>query len=188
MTITAANVTLINPMFTASIDALTGPISIAAAYCTILNGTYCDGTAINTSDCIVATTAATGLTINGWKYVVGSETGTQKNSNIKLTAVANPTLKNIDIAGNFLVGNINNATTACTGIKLSDTFLQNTNATPKPGMVLQAATTGMAKNVDIRIVSATAFVSSVAKMNWDGKCLGYHTDGQTGTPIGTAYS
>jgi hypothetical protein len=183
MTITAANVTLINPRFTAAIDALTGPISITAANCSIINGLYYDGTAIDTTNCIVATTAATGLTISGWRYVVGTGAGTQKNSNIKLTAVANPTLKNIDISGNFLVANINNATTECTGMRLQDVFVANSNATPKPGIVLRANATGMAKNVDVRIASGTTFVSSVAKVNWDAQCLGYNTDGETGTPI-----
>jgi len=183
MTITAANVTLINPRFVALLDALTGPISITAANCSIINGIYNDGTAIDTTDCIVATTAATGLTIDGWKYVVGTGAGTQKNSNIKLTAVANPTLKNIDISGDFVVGNINNATTECTGARLQSIFVKNSNATPKPGIVLQANTTGMAKNVDVRVASGTTFVSSVAKVNWDAQCLGYNTDGETGTPI-----
>jgi hypothetical protein len=183
MSITAANVTLINPRFTAGIDALTGPISITAANCTIINGTYVDGTAIDTTDCIVASTAATGLGIYGWRYVEGTGAGTQKNSNIKLTAVANVTLKNIDISGNFLVGNINNATTACTQMRLGTVFVQNTNATPKPGIVLQAASTGMAKSVDVRIASGSTFVSSLAALNWDAACLGYKAGGETGVAL-----
>jgi len=184
LSITAANVTLINPRFVAGIDALTGPISITAANCAIINGSWYDAPAMATSDCIVATTAATGLTIDGWKYYA-STTGTQKNSNIKLTAVADAVLQNIDIAGDFLVANINNATTECTGLRLQNVYLNSLNATPKPAIVLQANTTGMAKNVDLRIASGTTFVSSVAKMNWDLECLGYHADGQTGTPIAT---
>jgi hypothetical protein len=177
MTMTAANTVLVNPRFTAGIDALTSPISITAADCSIINGTWGDGTAIDTTDCIVATTAAARLTIDGWKYYAGTETGTQKNSQIKLTAVDNPVLSNIDIAGNFLVANINNATTACTNMRLENVILKNSNATPKPGIVFQAACTGQAKNVDIRIASGGTFISSLANINFDDNCRGYAAAG-----------
>ena len=188
MTLTAANTTIVGARFTASIDALTGPIAISAADCQLINCSWYDGTTIDTSDCVVATTAASRLLIDGWNYYPGNEAGTQKNSQFKLTAISAPVLRNINIRGNFLVGNINNATTACTDMSLQNIVLKNSNATPKPGMVLQAACTGMAKNIDVRIVSGTSFVSSVAAVNWDNSCLGYHTDGACGTLIGTAYT
>lgn len=184
LSITAANVTLINPRFVAGFDALTAPISITASNCSIINGSWYDTPAMAATDCIVATTAATGLTIKGWKYYA-STTGTQKKSNIKLTAVSNVVLQDIDINGDFLFANINNATTECTDLRLQNLYLKNSNVTPEPVIILQANTTGMAKNVDLRIVSGTTFVSNVAKMNWDAQCLGYHADGQTGTPIAT---
>jgi hypothetical protein len=139
MTMTAAGVTLINPRFTAGIDALTGPISITAADCNIINGEWFDGTLIDTTNCIVATTAATRLGIYGWKYFSGSETGTQKQSNISLVAVSGIILKNIDIRGNFSVACINNATTACPAMTLTNVLCKNTNATPYAALVLQTA-------------------------------------------------
>jgi hypothetical protein len=183
MTVTAANVTLINPRFTAGIDGLTGPISLTGNYISILNGSYYDAPGIDTIDCIVAPTAETGLTIDGWKYVPDNEAGAQKHSNIKLVGSDEVTLRNIEIVGNFDVAPINNATTKCTNLQLNSVYVNNLNVTPHPGILLQATTTGMAKNVDVRIASGTTFVSSVAKLNWDGKCLGYHADGQTGTPL-----
>jgi len=187
LTVTADNVTLINPKFSASKDALTGPISITGAYCSIYNGEYYDGTGIDTTDCVVASAGATGLLIDGWKYFAGNEAGTQKNSNIKLTGVANATVTNINIVGNFLVGSINNATTALTNVMLQKVYVNNTNATPKPAIVLQATSTGMAKEVDLRIASGATFVSSVALLNWDLMCHGYNTGGSVGTQIGNAY-
>lgn len=183
--ISANNITLVNPKFVADIDALTGPIRITGTDCTIIDGEWYDAAAKAATDCIVATTAASRLTINGWKFYA-STTGTQKQSNIKITATDSTILTNIDIAGDFATGNINNATTECTNLRLENIKLVNTNATPKPGMVLQANTAGLAKNIDIRIASATTYVSSVAKMNWDANCVGYNTDGHGGDPIGTA--
>lgn len=187
MSVTAANVTLINPRFLADLDALTGPISISAANFTILNGEYFDAAAKATTDCIVAAATATGLVINGWKYFE-STTGTQKQSNIQLNGVDNVILANIDIAGDFGTGNIENITDELLNVRFESIKLKNTNATPKPGMVLDADCTGFAKNVDVRIASGSTYVSSVAKLNWDGSCLGYNADGEGGDPIGTADS
>jgi len=186
VTIAAANVTLINPRFTAGIDALTGPISITAADCTIKNGIYFDGTSIDTTDCIVATSAAPRLQIRGWKYIPGDEAGTQKQSNIQLDGVDNAILTDIDITGDFATGNIENVTDEILNVRLENIRLKNTNSGPQPGMVLDANATGQAKNIDIRIASGTTYVSSVAKLNWDIQCLGYAADGTGGDPIGTA--
>jgi hypothetical protein len=184
MTITAANVTLINPRFTAGIDALTGPISITSADFTMINGEWFDAPAMGTTNCIVATTAATRLGIYGFKYF-SSTTGTQKAACIVMTGVAFPTLMNINIAGDFSTACINNATTACTGMILEKMRFHNINATPHPAMVLQAGCTGMAKNCDMIVASGVTFISSVAALNWDAQCLGYHAGGQTGTPLAT---
>jgi hypothetical protein len=183
MVVSAANITLVNPRFTANLDALTGPISIAAANFKLLNGEYYDGTSIDTTDCIVATPAAIGLKLYGWKYIVGDEGGTQKQSNIKLNGVNNAELINIDILGDFGTGNIENATTELLNIRLENIQLKNSNTTPKPGIVLYVNSTGWAKNIDIRVYSGVTFVTSGAKLNWDKQCLGYNADAKGGTDI-----
>jgi hypothetical protein len=184
--ISAANVTIKDARFVAGIDALTGPISITGANCR-LSGEWYDAPAKAATDCIATAATADGLIIDGWKYYA-STTGTQKNSQIKLLGVDNAVIKNVDIAGDFVVANINNLTTECLNIRLENIRLKNDNATPKPGIVIQANATGQAKNVDIRIASGTTYVSSVAKINWDNNCLGYNADGYSGDPIGTAPS
>jgi hypothetical protein len=184
--ISADNVTLLNPKFISGIDALTSPITITGANCHIVNGEWYDAPAKAATNCIVASTAATGLRIHGWKYYA-STTGTQKATNIQLVAVSNAELFNIDISGDFSTGNIN-LPSAMPNLQLNGLKLKNTNVAPKPGMVIHASSTGMAKNIDIRIVSGATFVSSVAAMNWDANCLGYNADGEGGDNIGTADS
>jgi hypothetical protein len=183
--VSANGVTLVNPKFVSGIDALTGPIDINAANFRILNGEYHDAAGKAATDCIVGTSAAIGLTIDGWKYFE-STTGTQKQSNIQLDGVDNLTLKNIDIRGDFATGNIENVTDEILNARLEDINLDNLNATPKPAIVLDANATGYARNVKCRVASGTTYVSSVGKINWDSQCEGFNTDGGAGEPLGTA--
>lgn len=186
MDVDAANITLINPRFTASLDALTGPIDVNAINFRIVNGSYYDGTSIDTTDCIVAIATATGLKIHGWKYFIGDEGGTQKQSNIQLNGVDNAELFNIEITGDFGTGNIENVTDEILNVEIRDLYLKNTNAGPIPGIVLDANASGFADRTNIRVVSGTTYVSNVAKLNWTSTCLGYNADGEGGDPIGTA--
>lgn len=183
----AANVSLINPLFITGIDALTGPIDVNAADFKIVDGEWRDAAAKAATDCIVATAAAIRLQIDGWKFLP-STTGTQKQSNIQLNGVDDAILKNIDIRGDFATGNIENVTDEILNARLENIFLDNTNSTPKPGIVGDANMTGHAKNVRIRVASGTTFVSNVGKMSWDNDCVGFNADGGAGDPIGTAPS
>jgi hypothetical protein len=183
--ITGNNITVINPRFVAGVDALTNPISITGANCKIVNAEWYDSAAKAATKGIVAAASATNLKIYGYKYYA-STTGTQKESHIEFIGGSNVELVDIDLVGDFNTANINNATSATSNVIFENIKLKNTNATPRPGMAIQAATTGMAKNVDIRIASGTTFVSSVAAINWDNNCLGYNLDGYGGDPIGTA--
>jgi len=183
--VTADNVTLVAPRFSASIDALTGPISLGAANFKILQAEYCDGTSIDTTDCIITDANCTGLKIHGWKYTPGDEGGTQKQSNIQLNGVDNAELIDIDITGDFATGNIENVTDEVLNIRLENIKINNTNSGPIPGIVLDAAASGWAKNVDVRVASGTTYISSAADLNWDKQCLGYNTDGNGGTDIAT---
>jgi hypothetical protein len=188
MDVDAANITMINPRFTAGIDALTGPIDVNAANFKLINAQYVDTTSIDTTDCVVAAATATGLEIRGLEYVIGDEGGTQKQSFIQLNGVDNAILTGIKCAGDFATGNIENVTDEVLNIHMSDIYLKNTNATPKPCMVLDANATGFADRVNCRIASGTTYVSNVAKLNWTSTALGYNADGEGGDPIGTADS
>jgi len=185
MNVDAANITLVNPRFVAAIDALTGPIDVNAAGFKIIDGEWFDAPAMGTTDCIVGDANATRLKIHGWKYYE-STTGTQKQSNIQLNGVDDAELVNIDIRGDFATGNIENVTDEVLNIRLKNIIVDNLNASPTPGLVIDANATGVAENVKIRTASGTTYVSNVGKINWSADCEGFSTDGYSGEPIGTA--
>ncbi len=182
--ITAAGVTLINPLFVSAIDALTGPIHITAADVSIINAEYRDAAGLAVTHAIVASSAADRLKINGWKYVV-STTGTQKHSNIQLAGSDHIELRNIEIEGDFNVAPIEGVA-ACTNIILENIYVNNTNSGNLGGLNLHADTTGFAKNVKARTKAGTTYVTSVAKIQWADDCEGFSTDGYGGDPIGTS--
>jgi len=186
MDIDAASITLVNPKFVAGIDALTGPIDVNAADFKIINGEYHDGTAIDTTDCIVATSAAVRLKIHGWKYYKGTEAGTEKESHIQLNGVDDAELFDIDIFGAFNAGNIECDTDEWLNMRMKNITLVNTDTDPSPCIVGDANMTGVAENVKCRVASGTTFVSNVGKMSWGADCEGFSTDGYAGEPIGTA--
>lgn len=183
MDIDAANITLINPRFTASLDALTGPIDVNAANFTINDGEWVDGTGIDTTDCIVADANADTMTIDGWKYIAGDEAGTQKQSNIQIGAATNPVLRNIEIVGDFGTGPIENGTAWVDAI-LENIVIESENSGPVVGILLQATSTGTARNVHIRVASGTTYVTANNDMQWF-ECFGTGTDATAGEKIGT---
>ncbi len=181
-TITGDNVTLINPCFICNIDALAVGIIVLGTHCNIYNLDWYDSASKATTVVIDFNDAATNSSINGFIYHE-STGGTQKNSPIFFTACPSLTFSNVKMVGDFFVSGIRN-TGAADNLQLENIFIKNTNVSPKPGISLHASTSGMAKNLDIRIVSGSVFVSNVAKMNWDNNCLGYNADGYGGDPIG----
>jgi hypothetical protein len=185
MDIDAASITLVRPKFVAGIDSLTGPIDVNAADFTIIDGEWHDATDIETTDCIVATAGATRLTIDGWKFFCGTETGDQKQSHIQLNGCDDIVLQNIDIRGNFFVGCIENVTDEVLNARFKDIYLENLNATPKPAMFIDADATGSCQNVKCKIASGSTYVSNVGKLSWDGDCEGFMGDGYSGDPLGT---
>lgn len=186
MDIDAASITLVRPKFVAALDALTGPIDVNAADCTIIDALFEDTTNIDTTDALVAVPAAIRLKILGWRYIRGNEGGTQKQSHIQLNGVDDAILKDIDIRGDFAVGPIENVTDEALNIRLKNIYLDNLNAGPQPGMVLDSACTGLADNVKIRVASGTTYVSDNSDINWSNS-HGTQTDGSAlDDPIGVA--
>jgi len=182
MDVTAANVSLIGPRFLAAIDALTGPIHIAAADCLIKNAEWYDAATKATTDCVVATAAASRLVIDGWKYFE-STAGTQKQSHIQVGAAADVALRNIWISGDFETGNIENGT-AWSDCLIADVVLENTNATPKPGIALAATATGNVVNAKVTIASGTVPVTAANEMQWYDSAYST-TDGAAWGTIGS---
>jgi len=187
MDVDAANITLIRPKFVAAIDALTGPIDINSTDFKIIDGEYHDAAGIETTDCIIATSGATRLMIDGWKFFKSDEAGTQKESHIQLNGVDDCVLRNLNIEGDFDTGIIENATDELLRVTFENFFLKNTDPGNGPCIVLDSACSGWAKNVHLRNTNGTV-VSDNSDINWGANCLGFAADGAAGDPIGTAAS
>lgn len=180
MDIDAANITLVNPLFVAGIDALAAPIDVNAADFTIYDGECRDAAAVAASIWVIGDANADRMIIDGWTFL-DSTTGTQKTENIRIVGADDVILKNVRITGDFSISAINNVTTAAPNLYLENVTVINSNTTPAPGITLVAATTGWGKNVSVRIasggVTGVTPVTNASAMNWDATCTGVAADG-----------
>ena len=183
MNVDAADITLINPRFVAALNALTGPIDVNAARFKMYGATWQDGTTINTTDCVVADANADDMVIDGFEFIDGDAAGTQKQSFIQVAAATRPTLKNIRCTGDFATGIIENGT-AWIDAYLEDIVIDNANAVPTVGMLLQLTSSGQARNCYIRVASGTTYVTADNDMQFF-ECFGTGTDATAGEKIGT---
>ena len=183
MDVDAADITMINPRFVAALDALTGPIDVNAARFKIVDGTWEDGTNINTTDCVVADANADEIDIDGLRFIDGNAGGTQKQSFIQIPAATRPKLKRIRATGDFGTAIIENGT-AWVDAELDDIVIDNTAAGPVVGILLQATSSGAARNVNVRVASGTTYVTANNDMQWFN-CFGVGTDAGAASPIGT---
>lgn len=187
MDVDAANITLIAPRFVAGIDALTGPIDVNAANFKMFNAEFYDGTSINTTDAIVTASGATGLVIDGYRFIDGDAGGTQKESHIQLNGCDNIILRNIDIRGDFDVGCIENVTDEVLNARFENWKLENTKSGGDPALFLDANATGFCKNVALHVAAGTTYANSFAKMSWDYASQGFSgVSAPAGDALGTA--
>jgi len=186
MDVDAADITLINPRFVAAIDALTGPIDVNAARFKMINATWQDGTTINTIDCLVADAGADDMVIDGFEFIDGDAAGTQKQSFIQVAGATRPIIKRVRCTGDFATGIIENGT-AWIDALLEDLDLDNANASPTVGILLQATSSGKARNCHIRVASGTTYVTANNDMQWF-ESFGTGTDATAGEKIGTILS
>lgn len=186
MDIDAASITLIRPKFVAGIDSLTGPIDVNSTDFTLIDGLWVDATDVETTDCIVVTSGGTRLKIDGWKFLHGTETDTQKQSNIQLNGCDDIILRNIDIQGNFGVGCIENVTDEVLNCRMENITLDNLCTSPIPALYLDANATGTARNVKLHVASGTTYANSYGKIAWDNQCEGFSgTSAPAGDQLGT---
>lgn len=183
MDVDAADITMINPRFVAAIDALTGPIDVNAARFKIIDGTCEDATDINTTDWVVADANADDIDIDGLTFIDGNAGGTQKQSFIQVAGATRPKLKRIRATGDFGTGIIENGT-AWTDALLDDIVIDNTAAGPVVGILLQATSSGSARNVNVRVASGTTYVTANNDLQWFN-CWGVGDDAAAADAIGT---
>lgn len=164
MDIDAANVTLINLLFTGGVDALAAPIDVNASDCSILSCEWRDVTG-QATDVILADANADRLLIDGYFHNGAAAAGGA--SAIALIGMDNPVIRNFKIVGNFSVGGIDCRTTAVVDLDIERGYIWNKNAadiavvdtvtgsTGKIGPDINAMLTDNAANITEAFTGAT---------------------------------
>jgi hypothetical protein len=109
MDVDAANITVINMLFTGGIDALTGPIDVNAADFSMIGCETRDVTG-QATDFIVTDANASRFYISDWKHLGAAAAGA--DTAISIVGGDDWVIENFDIYGNFAVAAIENVTTA----------------------------------------------------------------------------
>lgn len=115
MDVDAANITMVNFLFTGGFDALTGPIDINAADFTMINCETRDVTG-QATDFIVADANANRLQLINWVHRGASAAGA--DTAITLVGGDGSVIVPMFIDGNFAVAAIENVTTAATNLRV----------------------------------------------------------------------
>lgn len=128
MDVDAANITVVNMLFTGGIDALTGPIDVNASDFSLINCEWRDVTG-QATDVVVADANADRLLIDGHFHNGAAAAGGA--SAIALTGMDNPLIQNFRIVGNFSVGAIDIRTTAAVDVDINTGYIWTKNAADK---------------------------------------------------------
>lgn len=123
--VTAANCTIINVLFTGGVDALTNPISVAAADFALLECEWRDVTG-QATDVVLTTAAADRMYIRGLRYDGATAAGT--NAGIAIVGGDRIVIEGLRMDGNFAVGGVDIRTTATTDIEVRDVVFRTRNA------------------------------------------------------------
>lgn len=142
MDIDAANITMRNFLFTGGVDALTGPIDINAADCSLLDIETRDVTG-QAVDFIVTDDNCDRLLISGWLHRGAAAAGA--DTAITLVGGDDWIIENFQIYGNFAVAAIENVTTAANRVRIGggpvDNYIWTANAADV-AITMAAASTG----------------------------------------------
>lgn len=164
MDVDAANITVVNLLFTGGVDALTGPIDVNAADFSLIGCEYRDVTG-QATDVIVADANADRLWIEGYFHNGAAAAGGA--SAIALIGMDNPVIKNFKLVGNFSVAAIDCRTTAVVDLDISNGYIWTKNAadvcikdtitasTGKIGPSLYLMLTDNAANITEAVTGAT---------------------------------
>ena len=127
VTVTAANVTLVNLLFTTGIDAVATAITPTAADFTMQDCEFRDAPSKATTIQIITTAACSRFRLINYKYVT-STTGTAKTEAVRIVGGADHELINVRIRGAFSTAVINNVTTLCSNVMVVNCNLNNVSA------------------------------------------------------------
>lgn len=164
MDVDAANITMVNFLFTGGIDALAGPIDVNAADFKLIDCEWRDVTG-QATDVIIADANADRLLVDGYFHNGAAAAGA--DSAIALIGMDNPVISNFKIVGNFAVSAIDCRTTAVVDLDIYNGYIWNKNAadvcikdtitasTGKIGPDLELMLTDNAANITEAVTGAT---------------------------------
>jgi len=142
--VTAANVTLDNLRFHASITGVLIGIDIDSAYCTVRNCKFTESS--DTTEFVQAIDAgvntADNLLIEGCTFVYYSASSSGPDRAIALSGNTSPIIRNNYINGDFTEAAIECHTVAAIDVLIESNFITNMDTTEGAGIQLYASTTG----------------------------------------------
>jgi hypothetical protein len=157
MDVDAANITMVNFLFTGGIDALAGPIDVNAADFSLINCEYRDVTG-QATDVIIADANADRLLIDGYFHNGAAAAGGA--SAIALIGCDNPVIRNFRLFGNFAGGAIDIRTTAVVGVEIHDGYIWTKNAADIAIVDTITASTGrIGPNLNIMLTDNAANIT-----------------------------
>lgn len=181
MDVDAANITMVNFLFTGGIDALTGPIDINASDFKLIDCETRDVTG-QATDFIVTDANADRLLIDGWVHRGAAAAGA--DTAITIVGGDNITIKNFNIDGNFAVAAIENVTTAAVNLSVygdSVSYARTRNAADVIFTAVATTTGNIGPNIYARLNDNAAniteafvgadmqFFQDIAIVNLDGE-------------------
>ena len=125
MTVSAANVTVVNMLFTGGFDALTSPIVVSAADFKLIDCEYRDVTG-QCTDFLLTTAAADRMLIQNFRYDGAAAAGT--NAGIAIVGGDRITIDGMWMDGNFAIGGIDVRTTATTDLEVRNVVFRTRHA------------------------------------------------------------
>lgn len=156
MDVDAANVKMINFLFTGGIDALTGPIDINAADCSLIDIETRDSTG-QATDFIVTDANADRLLIDGWRHIGAAAAGA--DTAITIVGGDDIIIKNYNLYGNFAVAGIENVTTAAVRLDIGAGYIWTENAADIAITLVATATGKIGPDIQIRLQDNAANIT-----------------------------
>lgn len=160
MDIDAANITLVNLLFTGGFDNLTGPIDINAADVSLINCETRDVTG-QAANFIITDANANRLYLENWTHRGDAAAGAV--SAINIIGGDGITISNFWIDGNFSTAAIRNTTTATTNLTIAggngQSYARTRNAADVIVTVLSTSTGNIGPNINARIQDNAANIT-----------------------------
>lgn len=178
----AAGCSIQNLLFVAGLNALTGPIEVSAAGCSIIDCEWVDSTGVDTIDVIVTTATGDNLLVDGFRYIFNGDATNQSVIQI-LTDCDGCEIRNCWIFSDSVLGGIEVQQAA--NVFIHDNHIENDNASDVC-ITLGTTSTGFISHNFLKIVT-DAEVTWISATN---DCAlfenyGVNADAQTGALIGT---